>query len=69
MAIDGLVKLVPVPKDVPPFNVAYHLTIPEDALAPKLTAPVPQRLLGVEPVIAGSAFTVAVTAVLDVETH
>lgn len=57
-------KLVPVPKEEPPFIVAYQLIVPPLAVAPKLTVPVPHRLPGVLPVIVGIAFTVATTAVL-----
>ena len=57
-------KLVPVPKDAPPDAVAYQLIVPALAVAPKVNVPVPQRLAGVLPVIVGTAFTVATTAVL-----
>ena len=62
--IDGVVKLVPVNKLDPPLAAAYQLTTPADAVAPNVTVPVPQRLLGVEPVMVGTVFTVASTAVL-----
>ena len=45
-----MVKLVPVPKDVPPVAAAYQLIVPADAVAPKATVPVPQVELGVVPV-------------------
>ena len=57
-------KLIPVPKDAPPDAAAYQLIVPALAVAPKVNVPVPQRLAGVLPVIVGTAFTVATTAVL-----
>ena len=60
----GVVKLVPVPNEVPPVAAAYQLIVPALAVAPKVTVPVPQRLAGVVPVMVGIAFTVATTAVL-----
>ena len=63
--IDGVVKLVPVPKLEPPVAAAYQLIVPADAVAPNVTVPVPQTLPGVDPVIVGIGFTVASTAVLD----
>ena len=61
-----MVKLVPVPKDAPPVEAAYQLIVPADAVAPKLTVPVPQFAAGVVPVIVGIAFIVATTPVLEV---
>ena len=63
--IEGVVKLVPVPKLEPPVGAAYQLIVPADAVAPNVTVPVPQTLPGVDPVIVGMGFTVASTAVLD----
>ena len=65
----GVVKVIPVPKDVPPEAAAYQLIRPVEAVAPKVTVPVPHRLLGVVSVIVGIAFTVAITAVLDSVVH
>ena len=65
LEIDGVVKLVPVPSDDPPVEAAYQLMVPADAVAPKPTVPVPHFEPGVEPVIVGMAFIVAVTAVLE----
>ena len=65
----GVVKLVPVPKLVPPVSAEYQLMIPADAVVPSVTVPVPQRLLGVVPVIVGIGFTVANTAVLTAVVH
>ena len=62
--IDGVIKLIPVPKLEPPVAAAYQLMVPADAVAPNVTRPVPQTLPGVDPVIVGIGFTVASTAVL-----
>jgi len=62
----GVVKLVPVPKLVPPVEAAYQLIVPADAFAPRVTVPLPQTLPGVVPVIVGTVLTVAITGVLDV---
>jgi len=62
--IPGVVKLVPVPKLVPPSESEYQFIVPADAVASRVTVPVPQRLPGVVPVMVGTAFTVTVTAVL-----
>ena len=61
--IEGVVKLVPVPMLVPPVEATYQLMIPAEAVAPRVTVPVPQTLPGVVPVIVGMAFTVATIAV------
>jgi hypothetical protein len=60
----GVVKLVPVPRDVPPVEAAYQLIVPALAVAPNTTVPVPHLEAGVVPVIVGIALTVAITAVL-----
>ena len=65
VANDGVVKLVPVPRLAPPVAAAYQLIIPELAVAPSVTAPVPHLLAGVVVAILGIVFMVAVTAVLD----
>ena len=62
-------KLVPLPKLVPPVAAAYQLMVPALAAAPKVTVPVPQRLAGVVDEIVGIAFTVATTAVLLAVVH
>ena len=51
----------------PPVNAVYQLIVPDDAVAPKTTVPVPQRLFGVVAVIVGIVFTVASTAVLEAD--
>ena len=45
------------------------MIVPADAVASRATVPVPQRLAGVVAVIVGIAFTVAITAVLEVVVH
>lgn len=63
--IEGVVKLVPVPRELPPPEAAYQLMIPAEAVAPRVTVPVLHLNAGVVPVMVGIAFTVAVTAVLE----
>ena len=65
----GVVKLVPVPSELPPVAAAYQLIVPALAAAPKVTVPVPHTELGVVPLIVGIAFTVATTAVLLAVVH
>ena len=54
----GVVKLVPVLKDIPPVATAYQLIVPALAVTPKITVPVPHRVPGVFPVIVGTELTV-----------
>jgi hypothetical protein len=65
--IEGVVKEVPVPREAPPVEAAYQLSVPAEALAPSVTVPVPQRLAGVFPVMVGIGLMVAATAVRDTE--
>ena len=58
----GVVKLVPVPRLAPPVDAAYQLMVPAEAVAPRVTVPVPQILPGVIVVMVGMAFTVAIMA-------
>ena len=51
--MDGVVKLVPVPKDEPPVAAAYQLMVPADAVAARSTVPVPHLDAGVVPVMVG----------------
>ena len=67
--IEGVVNVVPVPSDDPPVEAAYQLIVPAEAVASRETVPVLQRLAGVVLVIVGIAFTVAITAVLEVVVH
>ena len=60
----GVVKVDPVPKLEPPVASANQLMVPDEAVALRVTEPVPQPLAGVVPVIVGTIFTVAITAVL-----
>ena len=68
-AIDGVVKDIPVPRLVPPVAAAYQLMVPAEAVAPRVTVPVPQVLPGVVPVIVGIGLMVATTAVLVPVVH
>lgn len=58
-----------MPKADPPEAAANQLKVPADAVAPNVTVPVPQLLPGVVAVTVGLAFTVATTAVLEVDVH
>ena len=65
----GVIKLVPVPSEVPPVEAAYQLIVPAEAVAPRVTVPVPQRELFVTPEMVGIVFTVAVTCVRVAVVH
>ena len=56
---------MPAPRNTPPVAAAYQLIVPAEAVAPRVTVPVPQVDPGVVVAIVGMAFTVAVTAVLE----
>jgi hypothetical protein len=58
-----VVKLVPVPKLVPPVEAAYQLIVPAEAVAPKVTVPASQREAGAVDEILGVVLTVASTEV------
>ena len=58
----GVVKLVPVPNELPPVAAAYQLIVPADAVAPKVTVPGPQRVPGVVPVMVGLPIVIIVFA-------
>ena len=64
-----MVKLVPVPKLVPPVAVEYQFIVPADAVAPKTTVPVPHLLPGVVVFIVGAVLMVAVIPVLSDVVH
>ena len=69
MLIIGVVKLEPVPNEIPPVNVPYQVNVPVE-LAPSSTVPASQREPGVVLVIFGADITVNVAAVLvTVEPH
>jgi hypothetical protein len=67
--MEGVVKDVPVPNEDPPDDAAYQLIVPAEAVAPRITVPVPQRDADVVPVIVGIVLTVAVTGVLETVVH
>ena len=64
--IEGVVKLVPVPRLEPPVEAAYQSKVAEpfEAVAPSVTVPLPQRLAGVVVETVAVVDMVAVTAVL-----
>jgi hypothetical protein len=63
----GVVNDVPVPAKFPPVNESYQFTVPVEAIAPKLTVPVPHTDPGVVPVIVGMVDTI--TTLLQIELH
>jgi hypothetical protein len=63
----GVVKEVPVPKDVPPVAAVYQFIVPEEAVAPNVTVPVPHLLPGVTADINGAAVTVTATDVREAD--
>lgn len=61
----GVVKLAPVPNELPPLEAAYQFNIPPGhPEAFNCTVPVPQRALSVTVGAAGIGLTVATTSVL-----
>ena len=64
----GVVKLVPVPNEVPPVEAVYQLIIPPiQPPAFSVIVPVPHLLPGVLVGAAGAVVTVATTLVLETE--
>lgn len=55
----GVVKLVPVPKELPPVEDAYQLMVPADEVAPNVTVPASHREPGVVPVMVGAVHAAA----------
>jgi hypothetical protein len=64
-----VVKLVPVPNELPPLNPAYQLIVPPLAVAPNVTVPVLHLDAGVVPVMLGIGLTVIVALALVAESH
>ena len=63
--MEGVVKLLPVPNELPPLETAYHVnTPPEQPEALSGTVPGPHREASVPTGKAGTEFTVATTSVL-----
>lgn len=62
----GVVKEVPVPKEIPPVGTLYQFIVPDEATAPSVTVPESQPDAGVVEVIDGEIYTVAIIAVLVV---
>ena len=54
-----------MPNELPPVEAAYQLMVPAEAVAPKVTVPVPHTEPGVVPVIVGIELIVATTDVLE----
>lgn len=50
---------MPEPNEVPPVEAAYQLTVPAEAVAPKVTVPASHREPEVVPVIVGAVQAVA----------
>ena len=65
----GVIYDIPVPNDEPSVEAVYQLMVPADAVAPRVTVPVPQRDAGVVVAIVGIVLTVAITAVLVAVVH
>lgn len=60
-----VVYVPPVPIEAPPVAAVYHLMVPAEDVAAKVTEPGPHRAAGVVPVMVGISLTVPVTAVLE----
>jgi hypothetical protein len=58
LAIEEVVKELPVPKLVPPVAALYQFIVPALAVADKVTVPVPQRAAGAVAVMVGITLTV-----------
>ena len=54
----GVVNEIPVPSELVPDDAEYQLMVPNDAVAPNPTVPVPQREAGVVVSIMGTTFIV-----------
>ena len=68
--MDGVVKLKPLPINVPPVDALYQSIVPVGLLADIVTVPGPHLDALTGPVAAaGAVFIVAVTSVLGVETQ
>ena len=67
--MEGVIKVVPVPRETPPVITEYQLMTPAEDAAPILTIPGPHLELGAVPVMKGIGKTVADTAVLIAEIH
>ena len=67
----GVIKLAPVAIDEPPNCTVYHLIVPADAVAPKVTVPILHLAPSAVDVTLGcTPFPIlAITAVLVAEVH
>ena len=59
----SVVQLAPVAKAVTTVASAYQLIVPDDAVAPKVTVPAPQRVAPVVPVMLGDGVILTVAPV------
>ena len=64
---DGVVKLFPVPTALPPLETVYQFTVPLEAVADKVTAPLPHTEPSVVLVSTGRSLTVTLTVLLAAE--
>ena len=69
MLIEGVLKLVPVPRDEPPDEAANQLIVTAEAVAPRLTTPVPHLEPSDTELIVGLLPIDAVTVVLLAVVH
>ena len=60
--MEGVLYVVPVPRDDPPEEAAYQSSVPAEAVAASVTDPVPQLEAGVVEVTVGMVLIVATTA-------
>ena len=60
-----MVKVTPVPIELPPVDIEYHVNMPALVLAPSIIVPASQRAAGVVPDTVGIVFTIAKTEVLE----
>jgi hypothetical protein len=58
----GVVKLVPVPREVPPVATSYQLMLPDEEVAESVTVPASHREPGVVDVIVAPLLTVRTAA-------
>ena len=63
--MEGVVKLAPVPKLVPPLDAANQFNVPLQPPPPSTTVPVPHRVAPVVEGLVGMALIVATTVVRE----
>ena len=67
--MEGVVKDPPVASAAPPEEAANQEMVPAEAVAPRVTDPVPQLAAGLVEVMEGMVLMVAVIAVLGEAVH